>query len=92
VGDVGSLYKTQKSSSHIPGNTPALDLHGHTKDEALATLDENLNGWVETAMQGSYPFVIQVKIICGCGSQTLSEVVEKWIKSKSNVSNAPKKR
>jgi len=92
VGDAENLYKTRKFSSCSPGNTPALDLHGHTENEALAKLDENLHRWVDTAMQGSYPFVIQVKIICGCGSQSLRKVVEDWIKSKSNVSNAPQKR
>ena len=92
VGEVQNLYKTSKLASQIPSNTPALDLHGYTKEEAMAKLDESLKQWVDTAMRGSYPFVIQVKIVCGCGGQILREVVQEWIKSSRNVSNAPKKR
>ena len=46
--------------------------------------------WVNTAMNGNYPWVIQVKIICGGGYQILSETVDAWIREKKNVSNAPK--
>ena len=92
VGEVGNLYQTRKLSSYSPSNTPTLDLHGYKRDEALEKLDESLKLWVETAMKGSYPFVMQVNIICGCGNQILSEVVQEWIKSKKNVSNAPKQR
>lgn len=41
-------------------------------------------------MKGEYPWVITVDIICGGGNQILSETVETWIKSKTNVANAPK--
>eukprot|EP00579_Thalassiosira_antarctica_P012385 CAMPEP_0201913032 /NCGR_PEP_ID=MMETSP0903-20130614/3550_1 /ASSEMBLY_ACC=CAM_ASM_000552 /TAXON_ID=420261 /ORGANISM="Thalassiosira antarctica, Strain CCMP982" /LENGTH=485 /DNA_ID=CAMNT_0048448129 /DNA_START=39 /DNA_END=1496 /DNA_ORIENTATION=- len=93
VGEVGNLYKTRKLPSYSPSNnTPSLDLHGYKGDKALKKLDESLKLWVDTAMKGSYPFVMQVTIICGCGNQILREVVQEWIKSKRNVSNAPKKR
>jgi len=92
VGEVQNLYKTTKHSQlSSQAYSPAeLDLHGCTKEEALAKLDESLKLWVDTAMQGCYPFVIPATIICGCGSQVLSETVEKWIKSTRNVCNAPK--
>ena len=95
VGAVENLYISRKKSSRLLQQSasnkraPVLDLHGYTKDEALAGLDENLKTWYDTAMRGSYPFVIKVRIICGCGDQVLSEVVEEWIKSNKNVSNAP---
>lgn len=91
VGEVGNLYKTKKVSPYA-GHVASLDLHGYTRDEALEKLDSSLKTWVDIAMRGSYPFVIPVTIICGGGGQVLSEVVEEWIKSKSNVSNAPKRK
>jgi len=95
VGEVQNLYKTTKpssvlSSQHNPHSVSSLDLHGYTREEALIKLDESLKVWVDTAMKGSYPFVIPAMIVCGCGSQVLSETVEKWIKSTRNVCNAPK--
>jgi len=94
VGEVQNLYKTTKpsvlSSQHSPCSAYTLDLHGYTRKEALIKLDESLEVWVDTAMKGSYPFVIPAMIVCGCGSQVLSETVEKWIKSTRNVCNAPK--
>jgi hypothetical protein len=41
-------------------------------------------------MKGAYPFVIVVHIICGCGNLLISETVQKWIKSREKVRNAPK--
>ena len=67
-----------------------LDLHGCTKAEAISKMDESLKVWVDTAMQGSYPFVQPAVIVCGCGNQILSETVQQWIKSNDKVSNAPK--
>eukprot|EP00584_Thalassiosira_punctigera_P007328 CAMPEP_0172539702 /NCGR_PEP_ID=MMETSP1067-20121228/10851_1 /TAXON_ID=265564 ORGANISM="Thalassiosira punctigera, Strain Tpunct2005C2" /NCGR_SAMPLE_ID=MMETSP1067 /ASSEMBLY_ACC=CAM_ASM_000444 /LENGTH=510 /DNA_ID=CAMNT_0013325427 /DNA_START=288 /DNA_END=1817 /DNA_ORIENTATION=+ len=82
VGEVQNLYKTTKPSAssqhHNSCGASTLDLHGCTTKEALVKLDESLEVWVDAAMQGSYPFVIPATIVCGCGSQILSETVEKW--------------
>ncbi|KAL7543488.1 hypothetical protein ACHAWF_007400 [Thalassiosira exigua] len=67
-----------------------LDLHGFTREEALYKLNASLPDWVDDAMKGEYPWVVLVNIVCGGGSQILSEAVEKWIKQTGNVSNAPK--
>jgi len=93
VGEVSNLYKTTKSSSIGRGRRQddiMIDLHGLTTEEAVYKLDKHLPDWIETAMKGSYPFVIPVKIVCGGGSQILAEVVENWIKQNDNVANAPK--
>ena len=97
VGEVQDLYKTTKSSaivSHCSSYSmlSTLDLHGCTRGEALMKLDESLKVWVDSAMQGSYPFVQQAVIVCGCGNQILSETVQEWIRSNDKVSNAPKVR
>lgn len=94
IGDVNNLYKTTKPSSvHSRNPQPqslSLDLHGLTKNEAESALNTNLPKWNETAHSSSYPFVILVEIVCGGGSQVLSEVVERWIRVNENVANAPK--
>ena len=92
VGEVSNLYKSskQRANSFATLKTVTIDLHGLTKQQAIETLDEHLPKWNDSAMSGFYPFVIPVEIICGCGNQILSEVVEQWIRSKENVSNAPK--
>lgn len=41
-------------------------------------------------MAEEYPFVIQVKIVCGGGNQILVEAVENWIRQSKNVAMAPK--
>ena len=102
VGEVQNLYKTTKPSVMAASQksmmcssatqSTTLDLHGCTKEEALHQLDTNLKVWVDTAMQGSYPFVIPATIVCGCGNQILSKAVENWIKSTRNVCNAPKSK
>lgn len=92
VGEVQNLYKTTKPSHSTSKPLSPLDLHGCTRDEALAKLDERLKAWVDTAMQGSYPFVQPAVIVCGCGNQILSETVQDWIRSNDKVSNAPKTR
>lgn len=95
MGEVQHLHKTGKAAaaaSRSPTDVPPLDLHGCTRAEALARLDKGLEGWVDAAMRGSYPFVVRATIVCGCGSQVLREAVEGWIRSKRNVSNAPKRR
>jgi hypothetical protein len=95
VGEVQNLYKTTKTSaltSPLQGQSeiPTLDLHGCTRVEAIAKLNESLEVWVDTAMRGYDPFVITAVIVCGCGSQVLSETVQEWIKSTGQVRNAPK--
>ena len=97
VGEVENLYKTAKpsaSSHRLGSNTTcgitSLDLHGCTREDALEKLDQCLVKWNEAAMHGSYPWVIPVNIICGCGNQILSETVEQWIKQTRQVANAPK--
>jgi hypothetical protein len=98
VGEVENLYKTTKPSSSLApslrqgqSSVPTLDLHGCTMEEAILRLNESLKVWVDTAMKGYHPFVITVVIVCGCGSQVLMETVREWIKSTSQVRNAPKK-
>ena len=65
-----------------------IDLHGCNRVEAIARLDNILIEWIDVAMKGEYPWVIPATVICGGGSQILSEVVETWIKEKKNVANA----
>lgn len=92
VGQVDNLYKSSKRNS-VNSKTSkqriCFDLHGCTQDQAVERLDEALIDWVDTAMKGQYPWVIPVDIVCGGGNQILSETVETWIKSKTNVANAP---
>ncbi|KAL7543600.1 hypothetical protein ACHAXR_012912 [Thalassiosira sp. AJA248-18] len=92
VGEVENLYKTTKScyTHHHCTAVAMIDLHGCTKNEALDVLNEKLPEWVDTAMKGEYPWVIPVHIVCGCGNQIVSEVVQGWIKSTASVRNAPK--
>ena len=92
VGEVTSLYKTTKSNKSTKSSRHpiVLDLHGFSKDEALKKLDECLPAWVETAMSGESPWVLPVDIICGGGSQILSEAVKGWIRSNHQVANRPK--
>lgn len=95
VGEAEHFYKTSKPSNlgaSFQNNVPTLDLHGYTRDDAIAKLDESLSEWIDVAMKGCYPFVIQVVIVCGCGNQILSATVQEWIKSRHHVSNAPKMR
>ncbi|KAL3791738.1 hypothetical protein HJC23_007505 [Cyclotella cryptica] len=89
VGEVDNLYKSSKKSTRPGPKFQMIDLHGHTQLEALNKLNECLPQWEKYAMEGSYPFVALVIIICGGGNQILSETVSKWIKQ-NNVSNAPK--
>ncbi|KAL7471442.1 hypothetical protein ACHAXS_011725 [Conticribra weissflogii] len=91
VGEVSNLYKTGKrKSSFATKRYLSIDLHGHTSAEALAALNDALPRWIEEAMKGSYPWVIPVNVISGCGNQVLSEVVEKWIGDNEHVANRPK--
>lgn len=94
VGEVQNLYKTTKptilSSRSSSSNTPVLDLHGCTREEALVKLDDSLKVWIGVAQRGNYPFVMSAEIVCGCGNQILSETVQEWIKTSRNVCNTPK--
>lgn len=100
VGRVESLYKTckrdtaqhhgQQHAHTTRSTTNILDLHGCTHKEALEQLGTSLKVWMDTAMHGSYPWVISATIICGAGNQILSETVETWIKETKTVANAPK--
>mmetsp|Transcript_11953 Transcript_11953/g.22147 ORF Transcript_11953/g.22147 Transcript_11953/m.22147 type:complete len:536 (-) Transcript_11953:192-1799(-) len=95
VGEVQNLYKTSKPRRGIQASATSprafsIDLHGLTKAEASDLLNEKLPQWNDSAMSGSYPFVMPIEIICGCGNQILSEAVEQWIKINEKVSNAPK--
>merc|ERR1712194_606031 len=89
VGEENNLYHTTKLR-HGSCDIPVLDLHRFTREEALFKLEESRKVWVDMAIQGSYPFVIPAMIVCGCGNQILSEIVQKWIKSTKNICNAPK--
>merc|ERR1719401_1040603 len=90
VGEVQNLYKTTNKPSGARRKGVLLDLHGRTREEALLKLDESLPTWVEMAMQGLYPFVMPVRIVCGGGGQILSETLEKWIREHAQVANAMK--
>ena len=94
VGEVQNLYKTTKptilSSRSSSSNTPTLDLHRCTREEALVKLDDSLKLWIDIAQRGNYPFVMSAEIVCGCGNQILSETVQEWIKTTRNVCNTPK--
>jgi len=96
VGEVTNLYKTSKrrhpaaiqQQRQLPKSK--LDLHGMKREDALKALNENLTQWIDDAMSGPYPFVIPVEIVCGGGSQILSEAVEQWVKQNEKVANAPR--
>jgi hypothetical protein len=93
VGEVDNLYRTSKHCKQYPTKpTITLDLHHHTKKQAVTALNQYLPSWIDTAMNGVHPYVIQVEIVCGKGSQVLSEVVEQWIKCQRQVAKAPKKK
>merc|ERR1712194_526949 len=81
------LYKT---STMPHGHLVAIDLHGCSKEEALEELDNSLPVWVDAAMRGSAPWVLGVDIICGGGSQILSEAVKGWIRVNVHAANRPK--
>ena len=87
VGDKANLYRTAKQSIGI---LAIVDLHGCTKDEALAELDARLPAWVEAAMRGRRPWVVGVDVVCGKGSRILSDAVGKWIRANEQVAKRPK--
>lgn len=90
VGEVNNLYKSSKKSSVNAPRSKIVDLHGCSQLEALEKLNESLPQWERYAMEGSYPFVAPVVIVCGGGNQVLSETVQQWIHEHPSVANAPK--
>jgi len=89
VGLSENLYLTSKKQARRRSSA-TIDLHGFTKSEATDKLEEVLPSLVDEAVRGSYPFVISANIVCGGGSQELSETVASWIKKTRCVANAPK--
>jgi DNA-nicking Smr family endonuclease len=91
-GEVSNIFKTSKKRHKLCLKTDlvTLDLHGMSKQQALQLLDEKLPVWVDLAMKGHHPFVLAVDIICGGGTQLLSEVVAQWIGDNNQVANRPK--
>ena len=99
VGAAEHLYKTSKpTTARRPTGRPrrarpvphCVDLHGRTRAEALRELDDCLPRWLDEALEGAYPFVIPVRIVCGGGNQVLSEAVADWIRANGRVARAPK--
>ena len=87
VGEAENLYKVTRP---LDRTGVTIDLHGLTRDEALAELDAKLPEWINVAMRGAYPWVIPAVIVCGGGNQILSEAVDQWIKANVNVAKSPK--
>ena len=92
VGQLTNLYISSKKgrTARLSLSKVSLDLHGLSKKKALEKLNKSLPQWVDIAMKGAHPFVIPVDIVCGGGSQELSEVVATWIRSEKQVANRPK--
>ena len=92
VGLATNLYISSKGKNarRSRDKIVSLDLHGLSKRKALDKLKKSLPQWVDVAMKGTHPFVIPVDIICGGGSQELSEVVATWIRNEKQVANRPK--
>lgn len=88
VGDPNNLYRSRKGL-RIDKPISVIDLHGFSSQEAIAVLDVTLADLLIEAMM-SEPWVVPVDIVCGCGTQALSNVVERWIKSQKTVANRPK--
>lgn len=90
VGEVNNLYKSSKKSQVNAPRSKFIDLHGFSQLEALEKLNESLPQWERYAMEGNYPFVAPVVIVCGGGNQILSETVKQWIDEHHSVANAPR--
>jgi len=101
VGEIAHLYKTSKpsvarrarssnpSSSSSSRLRSSIDLHGLTRDDAVATLDACLPRWLDDANSGVSPWVTTVEIVTGSGNQILSEAVRQWIHGNDQVARAP---
>lgn len=86
VGHEEYLYKTSKTTKHTQISSLSLDLHGHTKDDAIDVLNSSLPLLINAAMKED-TCKLSVNIICGSGNQVLSETVERWIRENRNVTN-----
>jgi len=90
VGEPDNLYKTSKMRVAAPSGDMTLDLHGRSRPEALGLLRRRLAIWSERAMMSDYPFVVAADIVCGRGTQGLSELVADFIRDNPQVANRPK--
>eukprot|EP00569_Conticribra_weissflogii_P008471 CAMPEP_0171366430 /NCGR_PEP_ID=MMETSP0879-20121228/5382_1 /TAXON_ID=67004 /ORGANISM="Thalassiosira weissflogii, Strain CCMP1336" /LENGTH=191 /DNA_ID=CAMNT_0011874241 /DNA_START=843 /DNA_END=1418 /DNA_ORIENTATION=- len=95
VGGITHLYSSPKQWLHRKlrlreKKNRFVDLHGFSVNDAMLKLDELLPKWENNAMIGDYPWTTSVTIICGLGSQTLSEAVKGWISKKEEVAMMPK--
>ena len=86
VGEPNFLYRSSKVKRKTNPSCLSLDLHGCTREKAFDRLNDSLPVWMDAA-HDDHPYTINVDIICGGGSQILSEVVEAWIKTSKNVAN-----
>jgi len=90
VGEPDNLYKTSKIRLAAPSAEMTLDLHGRSRSEALDLLRCRLASWTERAMRSEYPFVVAADIVCGRGTQELSELVTDFIRENPQIANRPK--
>ena len=90
VGEPDNLYKTSKMRVAAPSGDMTLDLHGRSRPEALGLLRRRLAIWSERAMMSEYPFVVAADIVCGRGTQGLSELVAEFIRDNPQIANRPK--
>ena len=91
VGEASNLFKVpQLRRLKNKQRTLKLDLHGCSKAKASKLLQQSLKKWVELAQKGEYPFIISVDIICGGGSQVLTELVAQFIRENAQVANRPR--
>ena len=86
VGEPNFLYRSSKVKAKTNVHHVLLDLHGCSKEEAIARMNDMLPNWIDMAMK-NHPYTLNADIICGGGNQILSETVESWIKGKNNVAN-----
>jgi DNA-nicking Smr family endonuclease len=87
VGEPDFLYRSSKiDKNNANKQLISIDLHGYSRTEAIDRLNNLLPTWMEEAMK-HHPYTVNVDVICGGGSQLLSETVEAWIKMKKNVAN-----
>ena len=89
VGEPDNLYKTSKIRLAAPSAEMTLDLHGRSRSEALDLLRCRLASWTERAMRSEYPFVVAADIVCGRGTQELSELVADFIRENPQIANRP---
>ena len=71
-------FSSTMTPPSIPPPPHRIDLHGHTREEALQKLDSSLPLWLEDAMQEA-PWTLPVDITSGGGNQAIAETVENWV-------------